>query len=50
MLLLILIILLILAFGGGAWGYPSYRGWAWSPFVLILIVLLALWAIGAVRF
>jgi hypothetical protein len=39
-MLLILIILLVLALGGGAWGHGTFGAYGWSPFAILLVVLL----------
>lgn len=46
MLLTILLVLLFVSLLGGGWGYPRYGYVGWSPFGLILIVLLILWLAG----
>jgi hypothetical protein len=46
MLLIILAVFIVLALGGGAWGHGTYGYASWSPFGLILIVLLVLFCMG----
>ncbi len=48
MLLTILIILLVLALLGGGWGHRRYGSYSWSPFALLLIILLILFLSGAI--
>jgi hypothetical protein len=53
-LVLVLIILLVVSLGWGSWGYPRVAPSApwvggWSPFGLVLIVLLVLYLTGGIR-
>jgi hypothetical protein len=48
--LLILVVVLILLFGGAFWATPSYGPYvSWSPFLLILLLLIVLWALGIIH-
>lgn len=52
LLVIILIIVALLALCGGGIGYRRYNyapATAFSPFVLLLVVLLILWWAGAIR-
>jgi hypothetical protein len=46
-MLFLIVLILILAVIFGGWGSPRYGYVGWSPLVLILVVLLILWAVGA---
>lgn len=49
MLALLLIVLLLLALGGGGWGYSRYGAAGWSPAVIVLLIILALYFTGNLR-
>ena len=46
LLLIILGVLLVVALFGGGWGYSRYGYGAWSPLLLVLVILLILWLTG----
>lgn len=46
MLMIILIVFLVLALAGGGWGHSRYGYAGWSPFGLILLVVVVLWFTG----
>lgn len=46
MLTILIIVLLILAFGGGTWGHSRYGYAGWSPFGIILVILVLLYLTG----
>jgi hypothetical protein len=46
MLLIILLVVLVLSLGGGVWGHSSVGYAGWSPFGLILLVLVVLFFMG----
>jgi hypothetical protein len=48
-MLIILIVLLILAGGGGFWGHSRYGYAGWSPFGIVILLLVVLWATGNLR-
>jgi hypothetical protein len=50
MLLLILLVVLILAFGGGVYGHSTYGYRGWSPFGIIIVILVILFFMGRIRF
>lgn len=49
MVWLVLLVLVILALGGGGWGYSRYGYVGFSPLVIVLLLIAALWAFGYLR-
>lgn len=49
MLLILLIVILLLTFGGGTWGHSRYGVAGWSPFAIILVILVLLYLTGNLR-
>lgn len=49
MLLFILLVLLVVALAGGGWGQSRYGYAGWSPFGVLLVVLVVLWMTGHAR-
>jgi hypothetical protein len=49
MLLILLIVVLVLTLGGGGWGHSQYGPVAWSPFGILLLVLVVLWLTGSLH-
>jgi len=50
MLLILLIVVFVLALGGGGWGHSRYGYAGWSPAGVILLIIVALYFTGNLRF